>query len=115
MRKIALFAFNGDPMCFAHVLLNGLDMKVKGYDVKLIIEGTATRQILELMDTGKPFASLYQKVKDEGLIDCVCKACAAKTGSLASAMEQNLPICSDMSGHPSMSGYLEAGYEIITF
>lgn len=115
MRKIALFAFNGDPMCFAHVLLNGLDLKTKGFDVKLIIEGTATKQILELSDPVKPFANLYQKVKDERLIDCVCKACAAKTGALNSAIEQNLPICGDMSGHPPMSKYLEAGYEIITF
>lgn len=114
-KKTALFAFNGDPVCFAHVLLNGLDMKAKGFDVKLIIEGSATKQILELMDPEKPFASLYQKVKDEGLIDCVCKACAAKMGVLNSAIEQNLPICGEMSGHPSMSKYLEAGYEIITF
>jgi hypothetical protein len=28
--KLALFAFNGDAMCFVHVLLNGLDLKVKG-------------------------------------------------------------------------------------
>jgi hypothetical protein len=27
MKKIALFVFNGDPMCFIHVLLNALDMK----------------------------------------------------------------------------------------
>ena len=25
--KIALFAFNGDATCFAHVLLNALDLK----------------------------------------------------------------------------------------
>ena len=27
MKKFALFVFNGDPMCFIHVLLNVLDMK----------------------------------------------------------------------------------------
>jgi hypothetical protein len=27
MNKFALFVFNGDPMCFIHVLLNALDMK----------------------------------------------------------------------------------------
>ena len=32
MKKIALFVFNGDPMCFIHVLLNALDMKQKEYD-----------------------------------------------------------------------------------
>jgi len=27
MQKFALFVFNGDPICFIHVLLNALDMK----------------------------------------------------------------------------------------
>jgi hypothetical protein len=31
MKKVALFAFNGEPMCFVHVLLNALDMKEKDY------------------------------------------------------------------------------------
>jgi len=39
MEKVALFAFNGEPMCFIHVLLNALDMKEKGIDVKTIIAG----------------------------------------------------------------------------
>ena len=39
VKKVALFAFNGDFKCFAHVLLNALDMKAKGYDVKVVIEG----------------------------------------------------------------------------
>ena len=39
MPKIVLFVFNGDPMCFIHVLLNALDMKDKGYESKIVIEG----------------------------------------------------------------------------
>ncbi len=37
--KFALFVFNGDPMCFIHVLLNALDMADKQAEVKVIIEG----------------------------------------------------------------------------
>ncbi len=47
MKKLALFAFNGDPMCFIHILLNALDMKEKGFDGKIIIEGSATKLIHE--------------------------------------------------------------------
>lgn len=115
MKKIALFAFNGEAMCFVHVLLNALDMKQRGYDVKVIIEGSATKLVEELADPTKPFANLYQKVKDQGLIDCVCKACSAKMNSLHSAMEQQLPLCDELSGHPSMAKYIEQGFEIITF
>ena len=48
MKKIALFVFNGDPMCFIHVLLNALDMKERGYEAKIIIEGAATKLLPEL-------------------------------------------------------------------
>ena len=101
--KVALFAFNGDPMCFAHVLINALDMREKNYDVKLIIEGSATK------------LSLYEKMKEACLIDCVCRACSAKMGSLKSAEDQGLPICDELLGHPSIARYLEAGYTVLTF
>lgn len=113
VKKVALFAFRGEPMCFVHALLNALDMKEKGYDIKLIIEGTATKQIKELSDPNKPFANLYENVKRLGLVDCVCRACSNKMGSLESAEEQELPLCDEMSGHPSMSKYMDSGYEVI--
>lgn len=31
-------------MCFVHVLLNALDMQERGYEVKVILEGSATNQ-----------------------------------------------------------------------
>jgi hypothetical protein len=114
-RKIALFAFNGEPMCFAHALLNALDMKEKGFDIKLIIEGSATKQVKELLDSKKPFSNSYEKVKTAGIIDCVCQACSNAMGSLESAKEQKLPVCGEMSGHPSLSRYKEAGYDILIF
>jgi hypothetical protein len=114
-KKVAIFAYNGEPMCFMHVLLNTLDMKERGYDVKLIIEGQATKQIKELTDPAKPFAELYEKVKKEGLIDCVCQACSNATGSLESAKEQGLTICAEMSGHPSVGRYIDNGYEVLVF
>ena len=43
MKKVALFVFNGDPMCFIHVLLNALDMHAKGYKTAVVVEGAATR------------------------------------------------------------------------
>ena len=35
MQKMALFVFNGDSMCFIHVLLNALEMKTDGYEAKI--------------------------------------------------------------------------------
>ncbi|MFZ5515028.1 MAG: DsrE family protein [Candidatus Zhuqueibacterota bacterium] len=115
MKKVALVAFNGDAMCFVHVLLNALDMADAGFDVKVVIEGSATKLVKELVDPAKPFAGLYKKVKDRGLIDCVCKACSVKMDSIHAAQEQGLPLCDDISGHPSLRKYMDQGFEIITF
>jgi len=115
MKKVVLFAFNGEPMCFVHVLLNALDMEEKGYDVKVVIEGSATKTANELNDETKQFGKLYLKVKEKGLIDCVCNACAAKMKALQGIKEQDLPLCTEMLGHPSAAKYIEQGYQVITF
>jgi len=102
-------------MCFVHVLLNALEMKEKGYEVILIIEGTATGKIDELFIPENPFAGLFAKVKNAGIIDCVCKACSSKMGTLDNAQSQNLPLCNEMSGHPSISRYMDERYEVLVF
>ena len=63
VKKIAIFAFNGELMCFAHALLNAQDMHEKGYDVKVVIEGSATKLVPELAKKGNPMFSLYEKAK----------------------------------------------------
>jgi hypothetical protein len=102
-------------MCFAHALLHAQDLKQKGYLVRLVIEGSATAQIRELAQEDQPFSSLFRQVREAGIIDCVCIACAKKTGALESANDQGLTLCGEMSGHPSMAKYLEQGYQVIVF
>jgi hypothetical protein len=114
-QKIALVAFNGEPMCFVHVLLNAIEMQERGYDVKVIIEGSATKTAVTLDDPSAQFHTLYREVKEKGLIDCVCKACAAKMGALPGIEAQGLPLCSELKGHPNLARYIDAGYTIITF
>ncbi len=113
--KVALVAFEGEAMCFVHVLLNALDLDAKGHEVAVIIEGAATKLIAELADPAKPFANLYADVKERGLVKAVCKACAAKMGGLEAAEQQGLPIVGDMKGHPSLEPWLTDGYQILTF
>jgi len=114
-KKIALVAFNGEPMCFVHVLLNALDMNEKGYDVKVVIEGSATKQVNQLLDEKDPFSNLYSEVVEKGLIDCVCLACATKMGAIEGIEKQGLPLSNEMKGHPSLVKYIEQGYELLTF
>ncbi len=115
MKKVVLFAFSGDFMCFIHVLINALDMKEKGYDVKIVIEGSATRLVPELAKEGNPTSSLYKKAKTLGLIDGACKACSNKMGTLETVKQEGLKLLDDISGHPGMARYMEQGFEVITF
>ena len=115
MKKIVLFAFNGDFMCFIHVLLNALDMNEKGHEVKIVIEGSATKLIPELEKKGNPMHTLFQKTKDSGLIDGTCKACSNKMGTLEAAKTEGFKLLDDMNGHPGIAGYIERGFEVITF
>jgi hypothetical protein len=115
MKKIALYAFNGEPMCFVHVMLYALDFQARGVTVKIVMEGSATRLIKDLADPSQPLAGLYREIREKGLIGAVCQACSAKMGTLETAREQNLPIDGSLKGHPSLAADREAGFEIFTF
>lgn len=115
MKKIVLFAFNSELMCFTHVLLNGLDMKEKGYDAKIVVEGAATKLIPEISQDGAMFHELYAKARELGIIVGACKACSAKMGVLEGVRKEGIPLLEGMSGHPSLARYQLEGYEVITF
>lgn len=115
MKKIALVAYTGELMCFAHVMLYAKDFAAKGYDVTIVIEGAATRLVGELTKEGTPFAPLYAEIKEKGLIGCICKACSVKMGSFEEAQKQGLTMGDDLQGHPSLERYVSDGYEILTF
>ena len=115
MKKFALFVFNGDPMCFIHVLLNALDMKAKNHEARIILEGSSVKLIPELVKPENHLCGLWKKCLDADLVEGVCKACSTKLGTFDAAKEQGFAFLDDMSGHPSISGYRDNGYEVITF
>ncbi len=115
MQKTVLFAFNGDPMCFIHVLLNGLDLAQKGHEVGIVMEGAAVKLVPELAKEDHPLHRLYTKAMDQELFFGACQACSAKLGVLAQVRETGMTILADMNGHPSMSVYMDQGFTVITF
>ena len=114
MNKTAIFAFKGNPICFVHVLLNALDLHERGGEVKIVLEGEATKLIIELCKPENPLNVLYEKVKGLGLFDAVCRACAIKMGALETAEAEGFEIAEDMAGHAGMAPYIEQGYTIVT-
>lgn len=115
MSRVALFVFNPDPMCAVHVLLNALDMRARGMEAAIVIEGGATRLPVELGQPEHPLHTLWEKVKGAGLVAGVCRACAQKTGSLEAVAAQGLALLDEMSGHPSMARFRQDGFEVLIF
>ncbi len=111
MKKVAFYAFRGEEMCFAHLLLNAIDLHEKGVSAKIIMEGEAVKLLRPLEESNNP---LYMKAKDLGLFDCICKACSAKLGVLEYNEGVGIPLKGSLQGHPPMYDYLSEGYEIIT-
>ena len=113
--KVLLVAFRGQVLCFAHVLLNALDMHAKGLAVKVILEGEAAGLPATYEDESTPFHRQYREAISAGLIDAVCQACATKMHGLEAARRQGLPIRGEMTGHPALAGYLQKGWQVLTF
>lgn len=106
MRKFVIYALNGDANCFMHVLLTVLDMNSKGYEVRLVIAGSATCLVRNPEEHGVLFASLYHNVQERGLIDETRVTCAVGAGPGEDV---------EVTGCPGMADYLNNGYEVITF
>jgi ferritin len=46
-KKIAVSTFNSEPMCFAHALMNAIEMKEKDYATQIFLQWFVTEQIEE--------------------------------------------------------------------
>lgn len=115
MKKVALFALNGEAMCFIHVLLNALELHAHRHDVRVVIEGAAVKLIPDMAREGHALFDLYRWARAQELIDGACRACSAKMGVTQAVEVEGLAFLDDMSGHPSMARYMNDGYQIITF
>lgn len=115
MEKVALFAFNGEMLCFVHVLLNGLDMAEKGMEAVIVLEGRSVTLVSELESHACPFNGLWRQARDKGVVGGACRACSKKLGALEAVGKAGLPLLDSMKGHPSMAEFMERGFKILTF
>ena len=113
MKQIAIVSFQGEMPCFVHALLNTWNYHVKGYEVALIVEGASTARLADIAKS--PQAGLWEKIRGQGLIKSVCKACAAQMGTLQEAEAQGLAIDAALSGHSDLEAFTAQGFEIILF
>lgn len=113
--KVALFAYNGEEMCFVHVLLQAIDYQERGWEPRIVVEGTATRLIPQMNEEGHRLNGLFKKAKERDLFDGACRACSTMLGVAEDVQKSGLRLLAEMNGHPSIAWYREMGYEVITF
>lgn len=114
-KPVVLFAFRGDPLCFIHVLLNGIDLHEKGHQGLIVLEGESVTLVEKMSQPDHFLSSLFQKARSAGIIHGACKACSAKLKATEAVTNAGIPLIGDMAGHPSMADFAVKGYKIITF
>ena len=115
MQKIIFYAFRDNPLCFIHVLLNGLDMNQSGLEGKIILEGESVLLVAVMAEPTHFLHPLYRQAKDKALFLGACRACANKLQAVQAIEKEGIPLIGDMAGHPAMSEYIRHGYTILTF
>ena len=113
MKKIVIFAFRGEPLCFVHGLLNAMDLHEKGLGGHLVIEGETTKLLADMISPSNFLHPFYKDAKSRGIIDGVCRACSIKMGTIEIAEKEGLNLLSDMKGHPSMGAYISKGFDVV--
>ncbi len=113
MKKILFYVVENpdDTMKIFHLFLNIKDLRSNGYDVKVILEGDATKIPLKMSAPSHSLNSLYNDIKPS--IVAVCRGCAIATNSLNAAEKEGLPIIGDLENHVSTVKYLNDGYSLI--
>jgi hypothetical protein len=115
-RKLLIIVFAEDSCRQNHALLYATDLTRRGHEVKLILEGAATRSFGRLDDP--MFGRLFAEAKAAGIIAGACKKASGgcKPGDpnvLHLAGEQSVPLLDEMQGHAGIAQYVESGYEIV--
>ena len=114
MQKTVIFAFQGNPMCFIHVLLNSQNMAEQGMEGKIILEGEAVKLVPEMVKSDHFLNKLYRGAREKELILGACRVCSHKMGVAEAMTAEGIPLIGDMAGHPAMAEYIKQGYTIIT-
>ena len=107
--KIAIFAFRGEGPCFMHAILNAEDMRNKGLEAIVIMEGGSVKIIKSILDGN--YSIPLDRVK--ATVDCACLGCSKMFKVDNLFVEAGIRLEAGMNNHVSIADYIKSGYEII--
>ncbi|MBN1584638.1 MAG: cytoplasmic protein [Anaerolineae bacterium] len=111
---IVLFASLEPPCKVMHAFIFARDIKARGGEARIILEGAAPELLLALPNPEHKMHALYVKVKQEGLIAGACKACALQAKAVEAARAEGITLIDDAFGHVSLAPFIEQGFQIVT-
>jgi len=121
-RKLLFLLFTDDACRQNHALLYALDLRRRGHEVKLVLEGAATKALGELERSGSRTGALLRQACEAGLVAGACERASAGCASddparkvAEAARAAGVALLSGLDGHAGIDRFVDEGYEIVTF
>jgi hypothetical protein len=119
-RKLLFLLFTDDACRQNHALMYALELKEKGHDVKLVLEGLATRMMGARAESRT--GSLLREACAAGLVAGACERASSGCASddpgrkvTELARERGVALLNGLGGHADIEPFVREGYELVTF
>lgn len=118
MHKILILVMTGsethaDSGRMVNAMEVAKEFKEAGDDVKIVFDGGSTTWIPKLEDPEHRRHELWTSVKD--VVAGACSFCSFAFNVKDEVEAAGIPLLADFDNHPSVRGYVEEGYQVITF
>ena len=111
MTKVVFFAFNAEPVCFMHAILNAIDLEEKGMWGEIVFEGKSTDLIPLISQPDHFINPLYVQAKERGMFYGACLSCSNKMNVTDIVEAENIPFADAVS----MNMFCEPAYGVIDY
>ena len=96
-----------------NALTTAKEFKEVGDEVAVVFDGAGTKWIPTLSDPGHKYSELFAEVRDQ--IAGACDYCSGAYGVKDEVIEAGVKLLSDYDEHPSLHGYADRGFQVMTF
>ncbi len=121
-RKLLFVVFTDEPCRLNHAFLYAIDLKKRGHEIQMVMEGPSTKHLTKLKEADSRFTQLFREAKSLGLIHGVCaqasSGCASddpKRNMTDIVTKERVPLLSDLHGHAGIASLVGQGYEVVVF
>jgi len=98
-----------------HALLYSKELLENGYGVVLVFDGAGTEWIHEWTNPGSTdkLLRMYKELQQGGITEIICDYCSYAFHAKEDLKERNIPITNEYQGHPSITKWVNQGYQVL--